>query len=315
MTPLLETLADGLYHRGPELADVLGVSRAAINQQIQWARTQGITIESVRSKGYRMPGGAEWLNEGVLRRALCRTFPGMAVRAVQQIDSTNKALMNEAWEQSPERSVLLAEHQTQGRGRRGRPWISPWGHNLYFTVSQRFEEGLPSALSLRAGVGLAKVLASLGVKGIQIKWPNDLWVADHKCGGILVEVQGDVAGRCRALVGVGLNVQTPVSAGVNIDQPWADLRGVGLKPDVSRNQLASRCIRAVFQSFELEDANWLGQFSRLDALRDRKVQLSAVAGDTLGYARGIQSDGALIVATDQGEQIVRSGEVSVRAHS
>lgn len=203
MTPLLELLADGQYHRGPDLAGRLAISRAAINQQIQWARGQGITIESVRARGYRLPGGAEWLNQSVIQRALSRTFPGIQVNVFQRIDSTNKAVMASSWEDSPDISVVLAEHQTQGRGRRGRKWVSPWGHNLYFTVAQRFREGLPDALSLRVGVGLAKLLHASGVRGVQLKWPNDLWVADHKCGGILVEVQGDVSGDCRVVMGVG----------------------------------------------------------------------------------------------------------------
>ncbi len=315
MTPLLELLADGVFHRGPELAEQLGISRAGINQQIQSIRGQGIVVESVRARGYRMPGGAEWLRDQTIRRALRRTFPGIAVDVLASTDSTNRFLMGFDWASAPRQHAVYAEHQSAGRGRRGRAWVSPWGHNLYMSCAQTFHDGLPDGLSLRVGVSLAKMLAGQGVRGIQVKWPNDLWVADHKCGGILVEVQGDPAGCCRAVIGVGLNVQTPVSVAGQIDQPWTDLRTVGLKPGVTRNQLASRAARAIFQSFEM--SQWQDGFAKYDALANRDVRVFGPTsdGDSIGRAVGIDEEGALRVIIGDQERSIRSGEISVRTHA
>lgn len=315
MTPLLDLLADGQFHRGPDLAAALAISRAGINQQIQALRAQGMTIESVRARGYRMPGGAEWLDAVGIRRALRRTFAGITVEVVERTESTNRALMALDLHSAARQHVLLAEHQTQGRGRRGRVWVSPWGHNLYLTCAQTFDDGLPDALSLRVGSGIAKLLATQGVRGIQVKWPNDLWVADHKCGGVLVEVQGDPLGHCRAVVGVGLNVQTPISVASQIDQPWSDLRTVGLKASVTRNQLASRVARAVFQSFMTEPEQWRATYAKHDALIGRSVRILGAGDEVHGLACGINHAGELQVNVDGREQAVRSGEVSVRTHA
>ena len=124
-----------------------------------------------------------------------------------------------------------------------------------------------------------------------------------------------MAGRCRVVVGVGLNVLTPVAVGVEIDQPWADLRGLGLKASVSRNQLASRMVKAVLGSFDWDDRTWMHYYSKHDALVGRSVEIIGMHDSILGLAKGVQPDGGLIVNTDQGDQIVRSGEVSVRPHA
>ena len=314
MTSLLDLLADGQFHTGPKLAACLGISRAAINLQVQNARSRGITVESVPSKGYRLPGGADWLNLSKLSGALRRSYPGIDVQLHASIPSTNELLLQQSsgW---PDRQVVFAEHQTAGRGRRGRTWVSSWGHNLFFSFAIIYQDGIPEALSLRVGVGLADLLYRSGVTGIGLKWPNDLWVADHKCGGILVEVQGDPMGHCRAVIGVGLNLLTPTAVAGQIDQPFGDLRHLGLKPEIHRTLLAGRAARAVIQSAEAESEHWQADFARWDCLRDRHVSAIGVHQTWQGRAVGVESDGGLRLATEQGVQVFRSGEVSVRTNA
>ncbi len=312
MTPLLELLADGQFHTGPQLAEALGVSRAAINLQVQAARARGVEIESVQSRGYRMPGGAQWLSESRLASTLRRSYPAVQVKVFDSIDSTNeRALAQSApW---PELQVLMAEHQTSGRGRRGRGWVSPWGHNLYMSCAVAFTDGLPAGASIRAGCAVASVLHKHGVKGVGLKWPNDLQVAGHKVGGILVEIQGDPTGHCRAVVGLGLNLKTPTKAGVQIDQPYADLRQVGLPDTVSRSLLAGRVAKALADALLKPREDWVAQFTRWDVLADQPVRASGAQNVMQGVAAGIDTAGNLLIQTQQGVQVVHSGEVSVRA--
>lgn len=311
MTPLLSLLADGQFHTGPALAAQLDVSRAAINLQVQTARARGLTIESVPSRGYRLPGGADWLQAGKLRGALRRSFPGIDVTVHESIPGTNAWLLEQSapW---PDYQVAFAEHQSAGRGRRGRLWVSPWGHNLFFSCAIRYGDGLPSALSLRVGIALAALLKRAGVEGIGLKWPNDLWVADHKCGGILVEIQGDPTGDCRAVIGVGLNLQTPTAVAAEIDQPFGDLKKLGLDPQIHRTLLAGRCARAVIQSARSNSDAWQQEYSHWDCLAERGVTARGQNRQIQGRACGVTADGALQIATQQGVEVVHSGEVSVR---
>ena len=230
-------------------------------------------IESVQSRGYRMPGGAQWLSESRLASTLRRSYPAVQVKVFDSIDSTNeRALAQSApW---PELQVLMAEHQTSGRGRRGRGWVSPWGHNLYMSCAVAFTDGLPAGASIRAGCAVASVLHKHGVKGVGLKWPNDLQVVGHKVGGILVEIQGDPTGHCRAVVGLGLNLKTPTKAGVQIDQPYADLRQVGLPDTVSRSLLAGRVAKALADALLKPREDWVAQFTRWDVLADQPVRAS-----------------------------------------
>ena len=128
-------------------------------------------------------------------------------------------------------------------------------------------------------------------------------------------MQGDPLGHCRAVVGVGLNVQTPMSVASQIDQPWSDLRTVGLKASVTRNQLASRVARAIFQSFMTEPEQWRATYAKHDALMGRSVRILSGGDDVHGLACGINHAGELQVNVDGREQAVRSGEVSVRTHA
>ena len=314
MTPLLQLLADGEFHAGPDVANTLGVSRAAINLQIQNARARGITIESVRSRGYRLPGGAQWLQSTKIRGSLRRTFKEAQVDVHESIAGTNAWLLEQPapW---PGLQFAFTEHQSAGRGRRGRTWVSPWGNNLYFSVAVRYSDGVPSNLSLQAGIALAQLLKKSGVAGIGLKWPNDLWVAQHKCGGILVEVQGDTGGDCRAVIGVGLNLKTPAVDGAQIDQPYADLRNLGLDPELDRSVLAARAARAVAKAAVSPISDIAASFAKWDCLKGCSVSATAPNQTWYGVADGLAADGGLIMNTQQGVHVVHSGEVSVRPNA
>ncbi|HSJ49279.1 MAG TPA: biotin--[acetyl-CoA-carboxylase] ligase, partial [Gammaproteobacteria bacterium] len=136
-------------------------------------------------------------------------------------------------------TVCLAERQTRGKGRRGRNWVSPYGTNLYLSLSWRFESGLSAlaGLSLVVGISLIRALQQLGVEGAGLKWPNDIYLQGAKLAGVLIEVSGESAGPCSAVIGIGVNVAMPEQQGRHIDQRWTDLRAHGIP--VARNQLAA----------------------------------------------------------------------------
>lgn len=240
MERLLQLLADGEFHSGRALGEQLNISRSAVWKQIQRLQALGIEVYSVKGRGYRIPHGIELLDRQAFESRLPETVAQRLslVEFHREVDSTNRLALDALRLGAPN-ALIAAEYQSQGRGRRGRTWISPYGSNLCFSMGWRFSAGVSAleGLSLSVGLALRNALVRLGGQGINLKWPNDLLVAGRKLGGILIEVRGDAAGECEAVIGAGLNVALPDTLPEAIDQPITDLTEVlGERP--SRNGAA-----------------------------------------------------------------------------
>lgn len=300
-----------------------GAGRAAVWKRIQALRAAGIEIDARPGQGYALRRPPDLLDAGAIRAALAAEAVDELeqLEVAWQIDSTNSELLRRP---APARgcAVLLAERQSAGRGRRGRPWASPLASNLYLSVSRGFGGGLArlGGLSLVAGVAVAAALRGRGID-VGLKWPNDLVVADgaglRKLGGLLVEGGGELGGNARAVVGVGLNVRMPPAAAAAIDQPWIDLaRLVATVP--ARNVLAAALLSQLLPALATFDreglAPFLAAYDACDVLRDRRVLVQRGGEWLSGVAQGIAEDGALCVQGEDGGRLrLHSGEVSVRA--
>ncbi|WP_376695735.1 biotin--[acetyl-CoA-carboxylase] ligase [Wenzhouxiangella sp. EGI_FJ10305] len=308
---LYARLADGQLHNGATLAEELGITRAAVWKRMQSLRGMGLEIPGTAGDGYRLPHAIELLNQ----EAICAQLesPGIHVETAGAVDSTNARLSAAG---SRHAHALVAEAQTAGRGRRGRGWQSPPGSGLYLSLAWHFESGLAglAPLSLVVGLAAAETLRSASGAPVEVKWPNDLFVADAKLGGCLVELGGAAEGPCRAVVGIGINLfRTAAMDG--IDQEFTALEDHGRT--VGRNALAAALIDALADAladfdrdgFEDFRARWPG----FDALRDRPVRVIRGDGtETTGQARGIDRQGRLKLETGGETMAVASGEVSVR---
>jgi BirA family biotin operon repressor/biotin-[acetyl-CoA-carboxylase] ligase len=315
---LLRRLADGAWHSGTALAGQLGLSRAAIWKQVWGLARWGVRVEAQRTRGYCLAGGLDLIDGTRLRTLLAGSLA--ARHPIAQFDtlaSTNAHLMARIGA-GQGGGVCLAEHQTAGRGRRGRSWHSPFGRNLYLSVAQAYDSG-PAALaglSLAIGAALAELLAGRGVSGLGLKWPNDLLCGGGKLGGILIELQGDTQGPCWAVAGIGLNVNMDVTDGDAIDQPWTSLERVtGRAWD--RTELAARVVAqvaAVMAAYPTQGlAQWRDTYSRFDLLTGRPVLVDWAGEHITGVARGIDPSGALLVECDGQQRVLWGGEVTVRA--
>ncbi len=319
--PLLQLLADGHFHSGNQLGERLGCSRAAVWKMIQALETTGLDIFHVRGKGYRLAQAVELLDaERILaampetaRQSLC----GLDV--LFDVDSTNTYLMQRPLGVMEGGHACFAEFQRVGRGRRGRQWISPFGGNLYLSLRWRFLRGAAGlgGLSLAVGVALLRALREEGVEGLTLKWPNDILLHGRKLAGVLLEISGETTGPCEVVIGVGLNVRVTDSARQAIDQPWSDLESSLGRP-IARNRLAARVLSCLIDAASQYDRNGLGSFrdewAAADAFAGREVLLQMPAAEIAGVAQGVDGNGALILALENGERRhFYSGEVSLRA--
>ncbi len=315
---LLATLNDCEFHSGEHLAQQLGVTRAAVWKHLKSLREDfGIEVHAVTGRGYRLVRPVELLDKSLIQRSVRQQVEDMQVETFLNIDSTNRYLLETiSTHVSPPR-VVLAEHQTAGRGRRGREWISPFGGNLYMSLLYRIEQpgqGL-MGLSLAVAVAIGRVLKEKFHTDVQLKWPNDILVEGKKLCGILLELQGENPGPVDVVVGVGLNVSLSDQVRKQIDQPCVALSDCTNTP-VSRNQLAVDIICDIYsalQTFEESGlTSFLSDWQSWDCYNEKPVRLYLGNRIIEGQCRGIDEQGALLVEEQGQVRRFYSGEISLR---
>jgi BirA family biotin operon repressor/biotin-[acetyl-CoA-carboxylase] ligase len=316
---LLRRLADGEIHSGEALASAVGMSRARVSQVLKEADTAGLKLERIRGQGYRLHDPVPFLEREAIVAALGATAKTLKIDVVDTVDSTNSELNRRAAREDVHRRLLIAEWQTAGRGRRGRGWTAVAGGSLTFSLGWRFEQGAGflAGLSLAVGVALARALEIAGIRGIELKWPNDLIHRYCKFGGILIELSGDALGPSLAVIGVGLNVRLPPAARRAIAQPVTDLATVARGRVIDRNLLLAVLVReltAMLDRYAVEGfAPLIPEWQRRNAFRGKAAKIVLPDGSTAsGDVVGVDASGALVL--DQGGRRLRfvTGEVSLR---
>ena len=260
------------------------------------------------------PNAAEYprLDADLIRAEL--GDPSVSLTVLESVTSTNTLVLDHI-DVYPHCSVLLAEQQTAGRGRRGKAWVSPSRRNLYFTLAWDWPHDYArlQGLSIAVGVALADAFEILGLDAVQLKWPNDVLWRDKKLSGILIETKPVTNQPMRVAVGVGINVlMAPTdSASAAIGQPWASLQQAGCV-DSAREHVAAVVISSLVAAMRsFADAG-------LDAMRERWAARDWLrgclveCGSTKGIAVGVDAHGALIIDVDGVYNSVSAGEVSVR---
>lgn len=316
---LIKLLADGQFHSGEELGSALQVTRSAIWKIMHQVKELGIEVHSVKSKGYQIPSGIEFLDkEKVLNHLPSSITQHVKIETINEIDSTNQYLLDKNNRKSSG-SIILAEYQAKGRGRRHRQWFSPFGCNLYFSLLWSFDKDPSelSGLSLATGVAVANALEKYGVTQVQLKWPNDILWHYKKLAGILIEMTAETNSNTQVVIGVGINVQMP--SDVDIDQEWTDVATIiGQKP--KRNLLAAYLIQEIIEMLFLFQqkgiAGFVNYWQALDAYFNKPVTLSTPSKNYSGTARGINKQGEFLLLSDENKEIrFLHGDVSLRVNS
>lgn len=302
---LLFLLRDGVEHTGTELAQKLGVTRAAVWNHINRLRKEGIEVRATRGQGYKLTRGFEALNAiaiaGRLEQLGC--FEISSIDSEIVTDSTNDRLISILSEKDIHGYVLLAEYQTAGRGRRGDRWLSPPGTGLCLSLGWRFDSPPPtfSALSLVTGLAIAESLSAVGVTGLGLKWPNDIMCGGGKLAGILIEMRSESGGASTAVIGVGINVRLSNEARKLIDQPVSDIAS-NSKKEVTRNNLVAELLHSLTQHLRVFERHgfetFRGRWAKLDVLENASVRLESGGRNVEGIAQGVDSHGALVIEHD-----------------
>ena len=312
---LLLTEAEG-YLSGEEMREKLGVSRAAVSQAVRALRADGYDIDAVTNRGYCLRARPDTLTAGDVLSYLPEARRA-TVRCFAQIDSTNSYLKAEARRGAPDGRCAIADRQTAGRGRAGRPFRSDAGQGVYLSMLLRPNCAPTAAMTMTAHVAVA-VCRALEACGVQpgIKWTNDLVLGTKKLCGILTEIGIEAESRevDYAVVGIGINCAR-VDLPPEVSAMSASLEAfTGQKPD--RARLAAALVRSLCeleQALFTEKDAWLREFAAHCITIGQDVKL--VRGDDVTYAHadGIDEEAALLVTYADGTKAaVASGEVSVR---
>ena len=306
------------YISGQELCEKFSVSRTAVWKIMKQLKEEGYEIEAVQNRGYRLLTVPDILSKSEIESRLDGGWIGTRVYFAEEVDSTNTWGKRLAEEGAPHGTLIVADEQTQGRGRRGRSWKSLKGTNISMTLILRpdLEPSRASMLTIVMGLSVAQGLKELLELPIEIKWPNDAVLNGHKLCGILTEMSAQIDYINYVVVGTGINV--------NLPEIPEDLKEIATSllietgHTVNRAEVIGAVMRAFARNYEsfIETGDLSGlrdAYNEILANRDRQVRVLDPKDPYEGVALGINPRGELLVRKEDGSvSEVYAGEVSVR---
>ena len=303
---------------GQELCGLFGVSRTAVWKAISQLKEDGYVVESVTNKGYRLLEEPELVTREAIESKLATKWAGRTLYCLEEVDSTNRAARELAEKGAPHGTLVVANRQNAGRGRRGRIWQMEPGTGIAMSLLLRpsLEPQKASMLTLVMGLAQAKALDRLFGLSAKIKWPNDLVIRGRKVSGTLTEMSAEMDYINYIVIGVGINVNQPA-----FPEDIAD-RATSLMLEAGRSFPRAPLIAAVVERFE-EDYSRFLETNDLSGMREaynellvnvgRQVRVLEPGHEYTALSSGINDRGELLVQREDGSrEAVFAGEVSVR---
>ncbi|MEI6100621.1 MAG: biotin--[acetyl-CoA-carboxylase] ligase [Eubacteriales bacterium] len=289
---------------GAELARMLGVSRASVWKAVHLLREAGYPVSGATNKGYTLQQNDILSAAGVM--------PFLAgswqIAVLDCVDSTNDEMRRRAQRGEPDRSVVAANEQTEGRGRRGKSFYSPADTGLYFSVLLRPKMSLQDAsqITCRVAVAVARAIEKCTGALAQIKWVNDIYINGRKVCGILSEAASDLesGGVEFIVVGIGVNVSTR-----NFPEELKEI-AASVSQDVNRNELLAEILNQLDVSMERD---CMDEYKKRSCVLGKQIEIIYQDRRESALALDIDGEGRLIVRNSYGNlKLICSGEISIR---
>ena len=305
------------YVSGQKVCETFGVSRTAVWKAINQLRKNGYEIEAVSNKGYRLISIPDILNQNELLSRRKTKWVGVDTLCYDTIDSTNAQAKRLAEEGYGNGTLIVADHQEAGRGRRGRSWESPAGTTISMTLLLKpdINPNNASMITLVSALAVAKAITQLTGVPAGIKWPNDIVMNGKKVCGILTEMSAQFDYVNHIVVGIGINVNTE-----SFPEEIKDM-ATSLRLETGKFISRAELIEAVWEQFEEVYEIYLQTQDLQNLIKDynarlvnmhQRVKVLDPKEPFEGNARGITPRGELMVDTWESRKLVSSGEVSVR---
>jgi len=317
---ILELLRENpsAFLSGEEISRRLKVTRTAVWKRMKHLRALGYEIEASTRSGYRLLQSPDLLTPTEVNPILKTKWIGRTIHYFHTIDSTNSKAYELALGGAQEGEVVIAESQEKGRGRLARHWFSPPFSNLYLSVILRppIPPHQASLITLMAAVATADAIKNFSGLRPLIKWPNDILLKDRKVAGLLNEIHSEADRIHFVILGIGVNL--------NVDGKMfpKEIRAVATSLKSEMGQTISRKAFLQFLLQELE--GWYSVFMKeggdaiLKAWKDRahikgrQVKVASFGETLVGVAVDVDSDGALILKTEEGQKRIVAGDVEYR---
>lgn len=308
-------LNDLNFHDGTSIGEKLKISRTAIWKWISKLQSYGVEVTKVKGKGYLLKEPLILLNSKKIEsisKSKC-----FIINTVESIDSTNNYLNRNTKSLIPH--ICIAEHQTSGRGRFSREWYSPFGKNIYFSMQHSLKQDISQlgGLSLAIGIMVCKVIEGVCKlpNRLMLKWPNDITYNGKKVAGVLIEVRAEINGNCSVVIGIGINVNMPITSQVNFQQDWTSLIQItGTSQD--RNNICAALIdklalgieQYLFSGFK----NYMPEWKKRDSLFGKLIQIQDGNKIFKGVASGVDLQGHLLINLENGtKRAFAAGEATL----
>ncbi len=304
---ILSFLGSGEWVSGEEMASRQGISRAAVWKQIKSLKAKGYEIEASTKKGYRLARRTDLLDVDLILSGLKTKWLGKDICFRREVSSTNE-LAKSMTSVCQNGTVVLAEIQTQGRGRLSRPWASPPG-GIWMSLVLKPQIPLAHAFRVNMAVSVAASKAIHNLYGLDtgIKWPNDLQVNERKICGILMEVSAEVDRLDYAVVGLGINANVDVSG---FPEEW---RSTSLRQELGREISRVELIQKILQEIEgayekMGSREIYEEWRGLSTTLGRQVRIISLEGDLTGEVVDLAEDGALLLMAKGGLKRMLAGD-------
>lgn len=306
------------YVSGQQLCEKLGVSRTAVWKAINQLKEEGYEVEAVRNKGYHIVDSPDVMTEAELKSFIDTKWAGREVIYYPETDSTNLRAKQLGDEGAPHGTLVVADMQNAGRGRRGRAWVSPPGCSIYHSILLRpeFAPGKAPMLTLVMAYSVASALKKCTGLDVQIKWPNDIVLGGKKIVGILTEMSTEIDYINHVVIGIGINVNMEHFS-EEIAKTATSLR-IETGKKIRRAPIIAEIMRkfeANYEQFLLtEDLSAIREaYNNLLVNQNKDVNIISGTESRKAFALGINDHGELLVRWEDGsEEAIYAGEVSVR---
>lgn len=300
----------GCFISGQYLADKFNVSRGAVWKSIKSIRDEGYKIESVTNKGYRIVSENDVISKDEIKYYLKEYSNDINIIIYDSVDSTNNMLKRMFIDGISNNTLIIADEQTNGKGRFGRSFYSPAKTGLYFSLLIKPELDTSTAVLITGviAVAICRAIETLTGKHPGIKWINDIYMDNKKIAGILTEASSSFeSGKFDyIIIGVGINLSTD-----NFPDELAEIAG-SLNSDISKNQLIGDILNNFYKIYySLPDTDYMKEYRKYSILINHEISYNIENVTYSGKVIGIDDFGGLIISNSNGITTLKSGEVTI----
>lgn len=308
------------YVSGEKISNSLNVSRTTIWKNINKLRELGYKIESSSKKGYKLLESPDILTEEEIKPLLTSSCIGKRILHYEEINSTNDKLRILAKDGENEGTVVIANSQTDGKGRLQREWISDKDKNIYMSmlIKPNIPPYVASGITQVVAISVVKALETIYNLDFSIKWPNDIILNGKKVCGILTEMDGEIDKLNYIIIGIGVNVNQEIISEEIKDKATSLL--IESKKNADRRQIIASILNEFEKNYNIFKVNGISTFvdklKNYSALMNKRVKVSTSYKTIVGDVIDIDNEGYLVVRTETGEiKNIISGDISIRGEN